>query len=192
MEARPENAQCVKEIDGRSSRVDDRPSFNDMGMRIGTQMPRLDGATEWFGATQAAAEAESKGQPTLVHFWSISCGVCKDNMPRVAEWRDTLKERGLRVIAVHLPRYEADTNVELVREAIANNSIIEPCAIDNEHQLKDAFQNDQGYVPAYYLFDGEGKLRSFAAGERGLDLLKSTLDRVLAAHNKSAEVVTHA
>ena len=41
-------------------------------------------------------------------------------------------------------------------------------------------QNDQGYVPAYYLFDGEGKLRSFAAGERGLDLLKSTLGRLMA------------
>ncbi|HEV7475624.1 MAG TPA: TlpA disulfide reductase family protein [Pyrinomonadaceae bacterium] len=153
-----------------------------MGMRIGTEMPRLDGATEWFGGTQAHAEAEAKGHPTLVHFWSMSCGTCKDNMPRIAEWRDNLKARGLRVIAVHMPRYEADTDVDAVREAIAANTITEACAIDNEHKLKEAFGNDQGYVPAYYLFDGEGKLRSFAAGERGLDLLKSTLDRVLNAH----------
>jgi len=117
--------------------------------------------------------------------------MCKENMPRLAEWRDGLKAQGLRVVAVHMPRYETDTDVEGVRAAIATNSIVEPCAIDNEHKLKDAFQNDQGYVPAYYLFDGEGKLRSFAAGERGLDLLKATLDRVLAAHNKNSEVVTH-
>ena len=142
-------------------------------------MPALDGATKWFGGTQASAESETAGHPTLIHFWSMSCGTCKDNMPRVAEWRDQLKEQGLRVIAVHMPRYEADTDVEGVREAIATYDIIEPCAVDNEHKLKDAFQNDQGYVPAYYLFDGEGKLRSFAAGERGLDLLKSTLGRVL-------------
>ncbi len=45
--------------------------------------------------------------------------------------------------------------------------------------LREAFQNDQGFVPAYYLFDAEGKLRSFAAGERGLDMLKSAIDRVL-------------
>ena len=152
-------------------------------------MPRLDGATEWFGGTQAHAEAESRGHPTLVHFWSLSCAMCKENLPRVAEWRDSLKEQGLRVIAVHMPRYEADTDVESVHDAVATNSITEPCAVDNEHKLKDAFQNDQGYVPAYYLFDGEGKLRSFAAGERGLDLLKATLDRVLAAHNKHSEVV---
>jgi len=172
--------------------VGGRRSIKTMGMRIGTEIPRLDGATEWFGGTQAHAEEALKGQPTLIHFWSVSCGVCKDNMPRVAEWRDSLKERGLRVIAVHMPRYEADTNVEQVRDAIATNSITEPCAVDNEHKLKDAFQNDQGYVPAYYLFDGEGKLRSFAAGERGLDLLKSNLDRVLAAHNKNAEMATPA
>ncbi|HEY6230308.1 MAG TPA: TlpA disulfide reductase family protein [Pyrinomonadaceae bacterium] len=163
-----------------------------MAMRIGTEMPSLGGATEWFGGTQAHAEAETKGQPTLVHFWSVSCGICKDNMPRVAEWRDTLKESGLRVVAVHLPRYEADTNIEDVRAAIATNAITEPCAIDNEHKLKDAFQNDQGYVPAYYLFDGEGKLRSFAAGERGLDVLKTNLERVIAAHRKNSEAVVEA
>jgi len=153
-----------------------------MGMRIGTEMPRLEGATQWFGGTQANAEAEAKGQPTLVHFWSMSCGICKENMPRIAESRDELKERGLRVVAIHMPRYESDTDVDAVREAIATNAITEPCAIDNEHKLKEAFQNDQGYVPAYYLFDGAGKLRGFAAGERGLDLLKSTLDRVMNAH----------
>jgi thiol-disulfide isomerase/thioredoxin len=160
-----------------------------MGMRIGTEMPALAGATEWFGGTQAHAEAEAKGQPTLVHFWSMSCGICKENLPRIAEWRDGLREQGLRVIAVHMPRYETDTDVEQVRAAIATNSITEPCAVDNEHKIKDAFQNDQGYVPAYYLFDGEGKLRSFAAGERGLDLFKATLDRVLTAYQNSREAV---
>ncbi len=149
-------------------------------------MPRLDGATEWFGATQAHAEAVAEGHPTIVHFWSVSCGICKDNLPRIAQWRDQREEQGLRVIAVHMPRYEADTNVELVRDAIAGFGISEPCAVDNEHKLRDAFQNDQGHVPAYYLFDAEGKLRSFAAGERGLDLLKATLDRILAPVTQAA------
>lgn len=157
-----------------------------MGMKLGTEMPSLDGATEWFGGTQAHAEAIAKGQPTLVHFWSLSCGMCKDNLPRVAQWRDEKRDEGLRVIAIHMPRHEADTNVEDVRAAIASHNITEPCAVDNEHQLKEAFKNDHGYVPAYYLFDKEGKLRSFAAGERGLDMLKSTLERLL----NSAQVVT--
>jgi thiol-disulfide isomerase/thioredoxin len=151
-----------------------------MPMRIGTLMPSLDGATEWMNATQAHAEAESKQRPTLVHFWSVSCGICKENLPRVGQWRDERRADGLRVIAVHMPRYEADTDTEAVREAIIKYNITEPCAVDNEHKLRDAFQNEQGYVPAYYLFDAEGKLKSFAAGERGLNMLQSALERVLA------------
>lgn len=151
-----------------------------MPMRIGTQMPSFEGATEWFGATQAHVEAEIVGKPTLVHFWSSSCGICKENLPRVGQWRDERKEQGFRVVAIHMPRYESDTDTEKVRDLIAEFGITEPVAVDNEHKLKEAFQNEQGYVPAYYLFDAEGKLKSFAAGERGLDMLKSAIERMLA------------
>src|SRR3954447_8776067 len=156
-----------------------------MAMRIGTEIPSFEGATEWFGGTQAHAETMVHEGPTLVHFWSVSCGICKQNLPRVASWREERQAEGLRVIAVHMPRYEADTDVEAVREAIAKYDITEPCAVDNEHKLREAFLNEQGYVPAYYLFDGEGKLKSFAAGERGLDMLKSAVERLMAASQEA-------
>lgn len=157
-----------------------------MPMRIGTEMPQMDGATEWVNRAGDQAVMEAKGHPTLVHFWSVSCHICKENMPRVNEWREKFKQQGLRVIAVHMPRYEADTDMNAVREAMAKYDISDPCAIDNQHKLRDAFLNDQGYVPAYYLFDATGKLRSFAAGERGLDMLASALNRVLAAAQETA------
>lgn len=149
-------------------------------------MPSMDGATEWLKGSAEEAENEVKGQPTLIHFWSVSCGICKENMPRIAEWRDKHKEDGLKVIAVHMPRYPQDTDVQAVREAVEKHEIIELCAVDNEHKLRDAFQNIQGYVPAYYLFDAEGKLRSFAAGERGLDMLSAALNRVLTAAKEAS------
>ena len=80
---------------------------------------------------------------------------------------------------VHLLRYEADTNLDAVREAVATYDITKPCAVDNLHKLRDAFQNEQGVVPAYYLFNAEGKLKSFAAGERGTARLSAALNRVL-------------
>jgi len=157
-----------------------------MSMRIGTEMPSLEGATEWFNATGAAAAEQAKGHPTLVHFWSVSCGMCKENLPRVGEWRDQKAGEGLRVIAVHMPRHEADTDAEAVREAVAAYNITEPCAVDNGHRLRDAFLNEQGYVPAYYLFDAEGRLRGFAAGEFGLKVIGPALERVLGAHKTAA------
>ena len=158
-----------------------------MPLEKGSEMPSLDGATEWFNATGARATAEAKGHPTLVYFWSISCGICKENMPRVAAWRDERAADGLRVIAVHTPRDEADTDTEQVRDAITHYNITEPCAVDNEHKLRDAFQNQQGDVPAYYLFDSDGKLRSFAAGEQGIGMVAAALERVLAASESKSE-----
>ncbi len=152
-----------------------------MPMRIGTPLPSLEGATEWFNGPAAAALKETDGGPVLVHFWSLSCGMCKENLPRVAEWREQYREAGLRLIAVHMPRYPADTDVAAVRDAIAAYGISEPCAVDNEHKVRDAFLNEKGYVPAYYLFDAEHKLKSFAAGEYGVKVIAPALERLMGA-----------
>jgi thiol-disulfide isomerase/thioredoxin len=150
-----------------------------MPMVIGAEMPSLEGATEWLNATGAAAEAKSEGCATLVHFWSVSCDACKENLPRIALWRDEHAAGGLRVVAVHLPRQESDRDAEQVRDAIAESGIAEPCAVDNEHRLKAAFENEEGELPAYYLFDAGGKLVCFAAGESGIDLVAASLERLL-------------
>ena len=155
-------------------------------MKIGTQLPSLEGATEWFNGTQAHAEEEVSGHPTLVHFWSVSCGICKENLPRVAQLRDKKRDQGLRVIGVHMPLYKADLDVEVVRELIGKHGMIEPVAVDHRAKLRDAFQNDEGYVPAYYFFDAEGKLRSYAAGARGFDMVVSAIERVLPAAETAA------
>ncbi|MEP7271241.1 MAG: redoxin domain-containing protein [Acidobacteriota bacterium] len=150
-----------------------------MALRIGTEMPDFSGATEWLTGSQSETSSAIEGHPTLVHFWSVSCGICKENMPRVAEWREEKREAGLRVVAVHMPRYPADTDINAVRAALIQYGITEPCAVDNEHKLRDAFKNDHGYVPAYYLFDAQGKLKGFAAGERGISLIAPAIERVL-------------
>ena len=151
-----------------------------MPMRIGTPAPSLEGATEWLSGSAEQVLQEAEGHSLLIHFWSLSCGMCKENLPRVAEWREKYREAGLRLIAVHMPRYPEDTNVDAVREAVTKYGISEPLALDNQHKLRDAFQNEQGYVPAYYLFDHAGKLRGFAAGARGLSMISAALERLLA------------
>ena len=153
-----------------------------MPMTVGDAMPRLEGATEWFNATGARAEAEAKGHPTLVHFWAASCDVCKANMPRIAAWREEHRARGLRVVAVHVPLTEDDRDVEIIREALSPLNITEPCAVDNERKLSEAFQNEHTNVPAYYLFDREGKMVCAAGGAEGPDLIASALETLLTAN----------
>jgi thiol-disulfide isomerase/thioredoxin len=150
-----------------------------MPMRIGTPMPSLEGATEWLAGSPDEVLQGSAGHPVLVHFWSVSCGMCKENLPRVAEWREKYQAAGLRLIAIHMPRYPEDTDVAAVRDLANENNITEPRAVDNEHKLRDAFQNEHGYVPAYYLFDEQHKLKAFAAGEYGTKVMEPALERML-------------
>ncbi len=150
-----------------------------MPMRIGTPLPSLEGATKWLKGSTAEVLQETEGHPVLIHFWSVSCGMCKDNLPRVAEWRENYHAAGLRLVAIHMPRYPEDTNVEVVRETAEQHGITDALAVDNNHKLRDAFQNDHGYVPAYYLFDEQHKLKSFAAGEYGTKVMEPALERML-------------
>jgi len=155
-------------------------------MRIGDAMPSLEGATAWFNGSLVDTTETIKGKPTLVHFWAVSCGICKDKMPQLNEIKKKYGALGMKTVAVHMPRYEADTDLDSVEEAITANHITEPTAVDSLHKLKDAFLNEQGWVPVYYLFDADGKLKTRSAGEFGVSVLQTALDKMFATQAAAA------
>ncbi|MBU9710269.1 redoxin domain-containing protein [Evansella tamaricis] len=144
-------------------------------MKLRAPMPELDGATEWLNG-EVTRENLVGDKPTLIHFWSISCGLCKDAMPNVNEFRDQYKDK-LNVIAVHMPRSEKDLDLEEIKKVAAEHDISQPIYVDSEHKLTDAFENQ--YVPSYYVFDEEGQLRHFQAGGGGMKMLTKRVNRVL-------------
>jgi thiol-disulfide isomerase/thioredoxin len=142
-----------------------------MPLRSGSDMPSLTGATEWLnGEPDHAAVAHG---PALVHFWAISCHICHDNMPTVRQWKARYEPQGLRFVAIHMPRQEADLDVSKVAAIAAEMNVDEPLGIDNTHAVAEAFENE--FVPAYFLFDSDGKLKGRAAGENGLKMLQVSL-----------------
>lgn len=150
-------------------------------MRLRTEMPELVGATEWLNGEVKKADLIGE-KPTLIHFWSISCYLCKEAMPQVNEFRDRFKDK-LNVVAVHMPRSEDDVNIEEIKRVAAEHDITQPIFIDNELKLTDAFENQ--YVPAYYVFDKTGVLRHFQAGGSGMKMLEKRVLRVLEEGEKA-------
>ena len=78
-------------------------------MRLREPMPELTGATEWLNG-EVTKEQLVGEKPTLIHFWSISCHLCKEAMPQVNEFRDNYQGK-LNVIAVHMPRDRKSTRL---------------------------------------------------------------------------------
>ncbi len=149
-----------------------------MPLRMDTPLPSLEGGTDWFNSKPITNE-DLKGKPVLIHFWSISCGICKESLPEINTWSETFKKDGLQIISVHMPRQESDTKVESVKEAIDEWEVVQPCVVDNWHEITNRFENK--FVPAYYVFDQEHKLRHFQAGEKAIKMVEPVIERVLKA-----------
>lgn len=149
-------------------------------MRLRSDMPELNGATEWINGEVSKSDLVGD-KPTLIHFWSVSCGLCKEAMPSINQFRDDYKDE-LNVIAVHMPRSEKDLDITQIKEVAAEHDITQPVFVDNDHALTDAFENE--YVPAYYVFDAEGKLRHYQAGGDGMKMLTKRVNRVLGKETK--------
>jgi thiol-disulfide isomerase/thioredoxin len=152
-------------------------------MRLREPMPELTGATAWING-EVTREELVGNKPTLIHFWSISCHLCKEAMPQVNEFRDKYKD-DLNVVAVHMPRSENDLDLDEIKRVAEEYGITQPIFVDSEHKLTDAFQNQ--YVPAYYVFDKDGKLRHFQAGGSGMKMLEKRVNRVLDEMKQSEE-----
>ncbi len=159
-----------------------------MPLRTGTEMPELGGATEWLNSE--VTRETLVGSPTLFHFWSVSCYICKNNMPTLKEWETIYGKHGLKFVAVHMPRAENELDTAWVQRVADEFHVTEPCAVDNDHVLGDRFQTG-GLWPHYFLFDAEGKLRSRAAGDAGLKMMEGTLKRMFPdAEETAVEVPT--
>jgi hypothetical protein len=71
---------------------------------------------------------------------------------------------------------KSDTYMEKVKAALKENGIVVPCAFDNKHLIKKAFDND--LWPAYFIFDKEGLLKRRAAGNAGISMLDPILAKM--------------
>lgn len=149
-------------------------------LKLREEMPELTGATTWINDERSKEDLVGN-KPTLIHFWSVSCYLCKEAMPEINELRDDYEDE-LNVIAVHMPRSEDDLDLDVIKQMAIGHDITQPIFVDSELKLTDAFENK--YVPAYYVFDKDGKLRHFQAGGSGMAMLKKRINRVLGTEEK--------
>ncbi|MFZ4450314.1 TlpA family protein disulfide reductase [Salibacterium aidingense] len=146
-----------------------------MPLKQKSDMPELAGETLWLNKEWKKEELIGS-KPTLIHFWSVSCGLCEEAMPKLNKLRDSY-QNAVHFVSVHMPRSKRDRDIDKITKGAERNGITQAVFVDNDHLLTNAFQNE--YVPAYYLFDKDGRLYHVQTGDDGIRLLRKKIERIL-------------
>jgi thiol-disulfide isomerase/thioredoxin len=127
-----------------------------------TELASLGRADQWLNSEPLTPEA-LRGKVVLVNFWTYTCINWRRQLPYVRAWAEKYKDQGLVVIGVHAPEFEFEKELANVRWAVKDMDIGYPVAVDNNHAIWRAFDNQAW--PALYFIDAQGRVRHHHFGE---------------------------
>jgi thiol-disulfide isomerase/thioredoxin len=136
----------------------------------------LERATEWLNSPPLTASA-LRGKVVLVDFWTYTCINWLRTLPYVRAWAEKYWNQGLVVIGVHAPEFAFEKTINNVRWAVKDMRIDYPIAVDSEHVIWRAFNNQ--YWPALYFIDAQGRVRHHHFGEGAYEQSEMIIQRLL-------------
>ena len=142
----------------------------------------LSSATEWLN-TPPLTRTELRGKVVLVDFWTFTCVNWIRTLPYVRAWAEKYKDQGLVVVGVHSPEFEFEKNVVNVREAVKALGVDYPVAVDSEHAIWRAYNNE--YWPAIYIVDASGRIRHRQFGEGDYARAEKVIQQLLAESGRA-------
>ena len=154
------------------------------------QLPSLESASAWLNSPPLT-NAGLRGKVVLIDFWTYTCINWLRTLPYLRAWAGKYRDHGLLVIGVHSPEFPFEKDVGNVRRAAASMKVDYPIAIDSEHALWRAFNNE--FWPALYLADATGKIRHYHAGEGEYAQSEKAIQQLLAEtgnHRIGQQLVT--
>ena len=146
------------------------------------ELPSLRSATAWLNSPPLTS-ADLQGRVVVVEFGTYTCINWLRTLPYVRAWADKYKHQGLVVIQVHAPEFEFEKDLESVRRELKREGVNLPVAVDNEHAIWRAFNNQ--YWPALYFADAKGNIRHHQFGEGDYEQSETVIQQLLAEAGKS-------
>jgi thiol-disulfide isomerase/thioredoxin len=137
----------------------------------------LEQANAWLNSPPLTA-SELRGKVVLIDFWTYTCINWLRTLPHLRAWAEKYQRHGLVVIGVHAPEFQFEKDDNNVRSAVTGMKIPYPVAVDNEHVIWRAFNNQ--YWPALYVIDSQGRLRHHHFGEGGFEQSERIIQELLA------------
>ena len=158
----------------RASATESQTTLADEG-----PLPDFGGAVGWLNSAPLSRES-LRGKVVLVNFWTYSCINSLRELPYMKAWAAKYKDAGLVVIGVHAPEFGFERERANVENAVRELSVAYPVAIDSNHRIWDAFNNE--YWPADYFIDGKGRIRYHHFGEGDYAESEHVIQKLLQAN----------
>lgn len=140
-------------------------------MKLREELPDFSRDIKWMNGKQTKEQLIGE-VPLLVHFWSVSCNLCKTSVEKINKWK-VLYSGKFKIVSVHMPRKQEDIDEQLIQVLTKKWNMSHPVCLDHQLIVTKAFQNR--IVPSFYLFDKNGLLRHVQSGENGMHMLEKRL-----------------
>jgi len=158
----------------RASATESQTTLADEG-----PLPDFGGAVGWLNSAPLSRES-LRGKVVLVNFWTYSCINSLRELPYMKSWAAKYKHAGLVVIGVHAPEFGFERERANVENAVLDLKVTYPVAIDSDHRIWQAFNNE--YWPADYFIDGKGRIRYHHFGEGDYAESEHVIQKLLQAN----------
>ncbi len=133
-----------------------------LNVRNPYKAPEIRDITDWIN-TEPLKISELKGKVVLVDFWTYSCINCIRTFPYLSSWYEKYKNDGFVVIGMHSPEFAFEKVKSNVENAVKEQNIKYPIALDNNFSTWRAYENQ--YWPAGYFIDRNGNIVHTHFGE---------------------------
>jgi thiol-disulfide isomerase/thioredoxin len=141
-----------------------------------SELTSLARATEWLNSAPLTASA-LQGKVVVIDFWTYTCINWLRTLPYVRAWDEKYRKQGLVVIGVHSPEFSFEKDLNNVRRSVKDMQIDYPVAVDTDHVIWRAFNNQ--YWPALYFIDAKGRVRHHQFGEGAYEQSEKVIQMLL-------------
>jgi thiol-disulfide isomerase/thioredoxin len=176
-------------ITGLAYAADPAPTTVEKSGVVRSAQRSPNGAVQWLNSPPLTVQ-DLRGKVVLVDFWTYSCINSLRSLPYLKAWAQKYRDQGLVVIGVHAPEFAFERNIDNVKKATHDLGIDYPVAIDNNHAIWRALDNQ--YWPALYFVDAQGHIRYHHFGEGDYAQSEKVVQQLLteAGHANAAKVAT--